>query len=714
MITANDFCIFYSGEDLKDKFVNKFGMAVYNNLTSANQSVYFAPVNGQGDPFNNIFDLIKLISQTRKSIIILVSQQYVDSVLTPFPFSNDDYDKVKQEYVSFRQGKASEELCPQLKALSSLGPVQKELLVVLLEAYYKKYVTNEKNVQDFISYAHIKQFEWKNANKFAVKMLYGPWAFDFDTYFELSAFKCDDQTYYQYDEKAGDAFVDSSAKKFIKEYCGLDLSKETFIMECQTDANRAFHTILQHVQHIYCDNLICDTFETENISQMLSSSRYAHFVDLLAQLSDDDARFSRASCWPIFFNDLKSHDNDELDMKALRDLEDGEHIRIGKKVNSCSACFGDLRLFNRYKKYAQENKDLLPTATKNYIEQCIAGARNMILLLRDETTKLWKEAVIFGDDPDTDIGCLNDTTLCLSTLLATGFLNKELKKDNNDMFIRRYKYIEESILALMNKGVTKDNGISWAWNDGVQPASTLATALCLDVFVKFYETCNELGLLDDCIKEKLQQCIDGILMFFKKVQHENGSFTPCESDITHESFSHTAKICNSLCTLASSSLRIRADVARSIVSKGFKFLLNKIGLDVDSAEAHADITPLFNQQKYEEFNIIDPLEYELCGELMMVTFLLKIIKNPGDYLVDTELAYCIQHRAVIVSVLVEIINRFKKERQRNYLDITGANSFVIKSRIADANGDLYPIYLLYYYDMAISDILDYLTGEGNK
>ena len=696
MSNENDFCILYCGEDCSQPYVQKFFELLHKKLTDSNQSVYYARQNGQGHAFNDVYELIDLISGIRNSVIIYISDKYVNRIAATLP--ELDKDKLAEQYCAFRQGKLLRDECSELNKIQAVSEVlQKELLVVFLEAQYK--MQSNGAIANFIHYVHARSFKWDNIQKRAVDD-FVRLGFDFAAYFDLSAFQSNLQGFEDwYDEIKSTKFVNDEVSKFIVEYCKLDIGKEKFKVECAKDSNRAFHTILQHAQHVYYDRLTYD-LEHNSAFRYLPQSIYERFSQLLKQLTDESIEETRASCWPVWFDDLKDCKDDSSFMRTLRDLEDGEYVKAGTKVNSCSACFGALRLSNWYNQ--PDNKKKLPRLTELYIQQCISGARNMIMLLRDESTKLWREAVIFGNEPVVgNVNCMNDTTLCLSTLIVTGFLSKDLRKNNAELYRRRFEYISESIDALINKGDTTDKGVSWAWAEGVQPASTLMTALCLDVLVKF----ADLGYSD--LSDKIDQCIENILAFFASVQKENGAFTPCESQPDQESFSHTAKICNSLCTLAVSKQREMEHQTKVIISKGFSYLLSKLGLNIYSNETRSNISALFKSQLYEEFNIPEKREYEICGELMTVTFLLKVIKNPDLYLVDDALCYCLNHRKVIASTLVEIISRFKEERLTRYVDITGANAFVIKSKAQDKE-NLFPIYLLYYYDMAVTDMVNYL------
>ena len=699
MSSEKDFCILYCGEDCAQPYAKKFIELLHKKLTESNQRVYYARENGQGDAYNNVYQLIDIISGIRDSVIIYISDTYVNRIAAALP----DIDKVKlvEQYSAFRNGQLTGEYCTELNKIQLINDVlQKELLVVFLEAQFKN--SGNNNVSHFIHYVHARNFKWDNIQKRAVGDFVNL-GFDFATYFDLSSFQSNLQGFEDWqDEVKSTDFVSGEVSKFIVEYCKLDINKEKFKAECAKDSNRAFHTILQHAQHVYYDRLTYD-LEHNNAFRYLPQSLYEHFSKLLKHLTDESLEDTRASCWPVWFDDLKECNDGSSFIKTLRDLEDGEYVKAGAKVNSCSACFGALRLSNWYNQ--PENKEKLPKLTELYIRQCIEGARNMILLLRDDSTKLWKESVVFGQTAASDsIHCLNDTTLCLSTLLVTGFLNKELRKNDIELYRRRYDYISESIVALINKGDKSQKGISWAWAEGIQPGSTLMTALCLDVLVKF----ADLGFSE--LSDDIDECINGIVSFFESVQTENGAFTPCEAEPTQESYSHTAKICNSLCTLASSKQREMEHETKVIISKGFSYLLSKLGLNIHSDKTHSDISALFKPQNFEEFNIPDKSEYELCGELMTVTFLLKVIKDPDMYLVDDALRYCLNHRKIIESTLVDTVSRFKQERLRRYVDITGANAFVIKSKVS-AEGDMFPIYLLYYYDMAVTDMLKYL-GKG--
>ncbi|MCM1042989.1 MAG: hypothetical protein NC350_02125 [Corallococcus sp.] len=669
-----DYFICYCGKDMPENSATRqFADILYDKLTGCGKRVYFAPRMGQGDAYNSNDNLQKMISGITTSFIVLLTPRFFD-----------DFDEQTEDRES---------------------PVKKEMVFALSEA--KRRGAKERDgIKNFVKYVHSGGFVWQRSQKFLVRQLFADYALS--DYFDVGAFVCPSCTA---EDEAGNEIVDKRLVEaqtglFIKKHLDIDVERENSISEYRRDVDLCFHTIVTHAQQFFLDDFFAYADASKHTEPKVSQN-YAYYNDVLKRygLYSGIMSDTRTTSWQVFFTDTAKFDKtDDADTRCakLRRFQSGDSLGKYGSFSTCAVCFGALHLFNRI---TSDKYGAAEDFTREYFNECLRGAVNLIMFMQNEHGS-WPEQKRLGqsDSFEADNG-LNQTTIAVSTLLKVGFLqaNKLLGNATEQVLAGRFKALNKAINWLLDGASRYEDGGMAYWNiDGKQEGSTLMTAMCLDTFIKW--------LADDYVKSHMSEernfdaLFVKIIAFFARMQNADGGLRP-EFSNEQSSFSHTAKVMNTLCTLWSFTKDVDCkEAAEDVINKCLAYLAASVGQNGRLIDEN-------NQQDFEFFNIPDCEDYEMSGEMLLITAVTKILKMP-----DRLLGRLLNHenysvykdgvaREQLTNRLVELMNAYRKNHVVRFTDITATETLMIQGKRQDPS-QKYPVYLLYYYNMALTELLD--------
>lgn len=384
-------------------------------------------------------------------------------------------------------------------------------------------------------------------------------------------------------------------------------------------------------------------------------------------------------------------------------------------ISICGICFGILLLRNWKKEDSLICDSPLFGISILEIDKWIQGALSLLITLRDYEQFSWMSTWEFKDKGIA--GTINQTTLCLSTLMRCGFLSPEGVKGN--FLEKRFVYIKESIHFLLEADLAKfNNSNRMYWGEienGREIISYSQTCFCFDVLQKYLIYINhgkkhfKKNFLQNMLKE--QELIQNSLSKIIK-QFQFWCDIGCNKDLIQQgtsiSVTDLSRILNSLCNYVHevenndtaeevNSLQSKQDTlskAKEMLKKLTSYLLS---IDIEY------FSNLNDNEKFEKFAYIRKKNwrtkdydkkykyevYENCSELLYMISLMSAVKYT-----DEKTKMLIKDR---VSILLTIFNK-------TYVKETG-NRIIIRGK--RKNGDLeYPLYALYYYRIVLSNYLD--------
>lgn len=551
----------------------------------------------------------------------------------------------------------------------------------------------------FLRYVHMPNFRWYSPFVKRVQERYSEEEYPFNRYFDVAGHRC-----------ALRENPKERAKDFLWENLGIDVRQEERRRKYGRDVELCFHSVVTHTQGLS----LPDTFEEETAKFGLHWSKPGH-----------------SYYWPVFFGDAGMEDK----------AQDG--------VSTCAVCFGVLQLMHwnerdRWQHKEKEHREFFRQTEEYFLNIC-RDVLSLLVVMREPNGK-WPAMKKFGGellDCDEQDGGLNQTTLSLSTLLKSGFLEKRSEnwgEVDDSVLAVRYEYIIESIRWLLDRADEDQGYMYWSADDDRKGppviGSSFLTAICVDTLIKF---ANQEYVIrrHDPILDEVKRCFKKIIPFFTELKsYDSGMKTELQGQVS--SFSHTAKVLNSLCTLRDFALRHAAndalytdlsDDADLLIGECFNFLMKQLE-DPESPMYFSDRL-LAEKCKHEVF--IAPYDrrrkqaveyYELNGELLAVTAFIKIFR-------DDELAmrlmgayYGTEGNKRLIQPDMEVlkkrlINRVfeyfdsyseRDEHVRRFFDRTAAKSILVKGR-RSGEEYRYPIYVLYYYRMALTELVT-LFGSG--
>lgn len=378
-------------------------------------------------------------------------------------------------------------------------------------------------------------------------------------------------------------------------------------------------------------------------------------------------------------------------------------------ISVCSVCFGTLltrHRLNNDQMYIQSSRQLNEKTFKRIINAGI----NLIIALRNPYTKTWPASWEYGTKDIEAPGTINQTTLCLSTLLGCKFLSKDSLPANCDVLSHlqnRYTFIWESANALINEQITINDFMgsdtlisSWPYrldHSATAQSSTMATVFTFDTLLKLRKCTQELlpQFTDQPFHKTLQEdmsklnlLIKQIFAYFEDRQLPDGSFRRLDDD-DQSSVTHTAHIIRSLLIYINhhhddNDLLAQA---QAIVDNASQYIIQRLpGLRANPSTAiaaHEEYDDFYKDADYD-IGIRSFGYYEHSVELIIIETLIELYRlNPDKYHTVFEDLKC-------------LFSNFKNSRI-----VCRNNNLYVKGR----HGIKYPIYCLYYYRMVLLDLL---------
>ncbi len=659
-----DYFICYCGADMENnKFMtNEFAQTLYKQLSACGKRVYFAPENGSGDAYNNKKMLKKRISKLTTSFIVLLSPNF---------FNDFDEETGNNE-----------------------SPIKKELSIALAEAKARQ--TNlQTETTDFIRYVHIDGFKWGNPHKTFLEKLFPE--YHFDEYFDIAAFT---QT---------DLPVEESVKLFIEKNLNIDVEREQSIKQYRQDMNLCFHCMIEHSKQIPL-NLFLKSAQTENLTNNVENM--LQHLGLVCS----DINKAELTYWPVYFSDI--NDCQPTNNKDI-------------SYSTCAICFGALQILHwlsdDQKLIAEDNNVKLYRQAKEYFYKSLHNAIKLLIIIRNENGT-WPTKKQINNNLSTDdfssVEELNETTLSISTLLKSEFLDKSsavFGTSTDDILENRFRFLLKSIGWILKDASHNEKDEVIYWNlPLLQEGSALMTSICLDTLIKFMQdTYVRKHIQDSYVKEYIgsidfNKIFQKILCFLESVQNKDGGIRP-SLDEKKSSFSHTAKVMNSVITFWSFTNDANCkEKAVDIINGCFYYLINLI-------KDH-DFVSLFDMRKankFEYFNIPQKEFYEMSGELMVVTSIIKVIEIDHNRLTRMlnhekfSWLFSTTEQERVTNLLVSLLNDYREKHIVSYFDFSATESILIRGRRKETDKQ-FPIYMLYYYRMALTDLLRHLINLHNK
>lgn len=669
-----DYFICYCGKDMyEDSITKKFAYSLYNKLISCGKKVYLAPETGHGDAYNSDDMIKKMMRNLTTSFIVLLSPNFFN-----------DFDEQDGEYES---------------------PRKKELSAALAEAQNRQN-TSDSQITDFLKYVHIDGFKWYNSYNFLVRKLFRD--YPLNEYFHIAAFDKINTTAKEIvslENNSIDLIIEETVNLFIKENLYIDINLEYSIEKYRHDMNLCFHCMMAEKQEISLND-----FSNYNQEENAICPKRKSPDELISDLGFKKNNKNRLTYWPVFFTDYTSEKND-FNSPVENSIQEKKEINL----STWAICLGALQILHWLgvdeKRDSKDNQDKRLDYVSDYFRNYLDGAIKLIVLTRNEKGAWPEQRCLFGDNRFKDIyehdNGLNQTTLSISALLKSGFLDtNKIEHDNPEKILKnRFQFLCKSVKWII-KEASKDTKRKYIyWNGSkTQKGSTLMTSMCLDTFIKFLQEPYAHKHMES-VKVDFEEIFRRILNFFKNMQNDDGGIRPSMSPNDNKSsFSHTAKVMNSLCAFwkYTNDAKSKAQ-AKSIINRCFDYLINL--LDDKNGRLYNES----EQADYEKFNIPNDEFYEMNGELMFVTSIINFISSDEELFNHSNFNRLSKEteRKRITNMLIELFNSYRDNHATSLFDLTASESVLIRGRRNNPD-EKFPIYILYYYRMALTDLLGYL------
>lgn len=480
------------------------------------------------------------------------------------------------------------------------------------------------------------------------------------------------------------------------------------------------------------ENLMLWENTTDNPKQAIQESKVfitPYFKEPFEKIVKDchmgDLDKIRFTYWDVFLSEsTNSLSNQNNNYKSLN-------------ISTCAVCVGALVLhYWLAKDYALVTHEM-PQDISTEIEPLIQQAINTIILLRNNRPNDIQYAS-WASNYDTNwiyptAGTVNQTTLSISTLIVCGFLDNRLAED---VRINRYRLIMESINWLLEGAIRTRLGtvrcfVAWDYMNWYQgKPATLPTAFCIETIMKFVHQAekdlkhfaktetneNFVAELRDLI-ERSRQYIYDALEYFIRIQNGDGGFKKNLQE-SSSSITHTSKVLILLCAYmgyCNDDEHKRNRIA-TMIAQATQYL-HSLGLDkIKKLSDPNDYR--FQKENFDVFQYGNQFDtditvlpnlgeqFENSGEMWCVTAIVNVLKTIDAYQKDGQNLFS------SISTQKESLLKFAGKILENYSQnchISSMGFLLVKGKRPEEKNQ-YPIYLNYYYRMALSDYYEYLKG----
>ena len=406
-------------------------------------------------------------------------------------------------------------------------------------------------------------------------------------------------------------------------------------------------------------------------------------------------------------------------------------------ISTCAVCVGALVLhYWLTKDYVLVTHET-PQDISTEIEPLIQQAINTIILLRNNRPNDTQYAS-WASNYDTNwiyptAGTVNQTTFSISTLIVCGFLDNRLAEN---VLINRYRLIMESINWLLEGAIRTRLGpvryyVAWDYMNCYQgKPATLPTTFCIETIMKFVNQAekdmkqftktetneNFVAELRDLI-EKSRQYIYDALEYFIRIQNGDGGFKKNLQE-SSSSITHTSKVLNLLCAYMGYCNDDEHKITQiaKMITQATQYLY---GLGLDRIKNLANPNEYrFQEENFDVFQYENQFDtditvlpnlgekFENSGEMWCVTAIVNVLKIIDTYPKDGQNLFS------SISTQKESLLKFAGkilENYSKYCHISSMGFLLVKGKRPEEKNQ-YPIYLNYYYRMALSNYYEYLKG----
>lgn len=453
---------------------------------------------------------------------------------------------------------------------------------------------------------------------------------------------------------------------------------------------------IYHISNAYINGILALKSPTTNLSeQKFLGCGFTDIVDLCQIKNPDKYTYWTLECFQI------PQGNDSISV--------------------CALCFGIL-LMDAYVKhdYQMISKILNcpPSVTKENATAFLDSGLKLLHTLRDCIDFSWLSEWEFSKPKQG--GTVNQTTLSVSTLLSTKFLSIESIPDDVDVetknkaLINRFFYVLNSITWL--KEAATWHGDVPQWTDHNSNFNFTLTVFSLDAFFKFYKDIKNLLKYFESISQQTY-----CKLLIDEAEELKGYLLPCANYLIEKAI----EICNISSNNLSSEqigslskiLRLYCDLFENQEVLGedeeiHQLIVHHIN---NAKKIYNQLNNLSNEQILqciynEKFPIIQSEQgclrasaateknkncenYENCGHLITIDALIKSSLLFNDSQKIQEL------KEKIEGLLISYSNEYAE------------NVAVKYTNKEEPSIPHYPMYVLYYYRIAVSDFCKYFHPE---
>lgn len=425
----------------------------------------------------------------------------------------------------------------------------------------------------------------------------------------------------------------------------------------------------------------------------LSKAEIAHFrKETFSELSEslglDLSRKSKFIKWPMFFN-----------------TEDDAVVHV------CSVCFGALTLVDRNSKEESYSRAA---------QDCFNSTINTIILfhLKEKLNNqiFWPANYNWGLN-QLDAGTINQTTLCISTLLKLDFLKLESKytgvKITEECRHNRIKFMISAIRWILDMRNKMVRSCSWSYarvckdvsqkydiHSAILPSHYCIITLekCHLYFINNKVVNSIVTSIDNYLLSEIREACDFGIRYFEINQCDNGAFFINSKD-TEPSLIHTFFGELVLCYSKDDASKLK---------KAVKYISRKLSMSKD----YFVEKNLFEEFKYQVRRIIvgsNTYPYKERLVFISETFeiypeTLLILASERALNFNAKNSFKIMN-AIQRRVITDGIYR-SYERIFGHMDKAGEDLYVKGNRKKEEHK--YPIYNIYYAKLALSYLTKYL------
>ncbi len=373
-----------------------------------------------------------------------------------------------------------------------------------------------------------------------------------------------------------------------------------------------------------------------------------------------------------------------------------------KYINICSTCFGIMTMMRVLE------WDLLVCVEKEKVKKTIESAVNTIVMLRGDAGE-WPPHWEIGKTKMKNAGSINQTTLCLTALLKSGFFNKKSIYEEKNLTKEQQK-VRMSILTHSLRWLVEaqsNSGHKSGWNYGMDKSgkvSIMATANVTDLFQKISIECKENDMfekifneLDSKLLTVIRELISDVYEDYRRYQLVNGGYSKLyrTTEEYPASMLHTLYALN---VLLSGNGQMDTEIKKALdyIIRNYKnvdWSLERPDECFEEYEYFTILTMLGADGKVKEISYIMREKYEIVPQTLLIITICNVLrKYEGIGRKEKE------H-------LIKIVN--EQWFQINNRSTTSGVRYVVKGNRRN-EGENYPLYILYYC------ILSYIYTENSK